>query len=455
MLRRLDGEAFEQAFSILKVADCIALLIILITILDINAFLAFLGVSILAGLLLGIDTGHITASIQKGIGDMLGSLVIVIVSGAMLGKLVAESGAAQRIASGMMYLFGERYIQWALVATGFIIGIPLFYNVGFVLVVPLIFSVAYRYNISAVYIGVPMLASLSVTHGFLPPHPSPSTLVAQFNADMGKTLMYGMLVAIPTVVVAGPIFARSLRRINAPLSKTFQSHSMPEDQLPGLANSILSSLLPVILLTITTVVTPMLADDTIHKKIMIFLSDPITKNGTIVMIISLAIATCTLGLNMGMNIKKIMNIYSDAVKDIAMMLLIVSGAGAFKQILIDSGVSAQIGDMLDGLHVHPLVLGWAIACVIRVCVGSATVAGITAAGIMMPLMNRPDVNPSLMVLSIGAGSLMFSHVNDAGFWLFKEYFNLSIKDTIRSWSLMETVVAIVGLCSVLILNVFV
>ena len=433
--------------SILIVLLCIGILVLLITQFKVNAFLAFLIISILAGLLLGIDAGQITGSIQKGIGDMLGSLVIVIVGGAMLGKLVAESGGAQRIASGMMYLFGERYIQWALMATGFIIGIPLFYNVGFVLVVPLIFSVVYRYKFPAVYIGLPMLASLSVTHGFLPPHPSPSYLVAQFGADMGQTLLYGIMVGIPTVIIAGPLFSRTLRRIHTQLPDTFKPSAVAEDKLPGLWNSIVSSLLPVILLALTTLLEPYIPKEGAFGKIFIFLSNP-----DMVLLVSLAIATYTLGLRMGMSMKRIMDIYGDAVKDIAMILLIMSGAGALKQVLMDSGVSDQIGVMLTGLDMHPLILGWAIACVIRVCVGSATVAGLTAAGIIMPLMGRPDVNPNLMVLAIGAGSLMFSHVNDGGFWLFKEYFNLSIKDTLKSWSVMETIVALVGMAGVLILN---
>ena len=433
--------------SILIVLLCIALLVLLITYFKINPFLAFLIISILTGLLLGIDVSKITASVQKGIGDMLGGLVIVIVSGAMLGKLVAESGAAQRIASGMMYLFGERYIHWALMITGFIIGIPLFYNVGFVLVIPLIFSVVYRYNFPVVYIGLPMLAALSVTHGFLPPHPSPTALVAQFNADMGKTLLYGIAVAIPTVIIAGPVFARTLRRINSPLPKTFEPKSGEQGRLPGLANSVISSLLPVVLLASTTIIGPKIQSDGLLKDIVIFLSDPV-----IVLLLSLAIATYTLGLNMSMSMKKIMDIYGDAVKDIAMILLIMSGAGALKQVLIDSGVSGEIALLFGGMNAHPLVVGWAMACVIRVCVGSATVAGLTAAGIMAPMLKDMNVDPNLMVLSIGAGSLMFSHVNDTGFWLFKEYFNLSIKDTIRSWSLMETIVAVVGLIGVLVLN---
>lgn len=436
--------------SILIVLICIGILILLITQFKVNAFLAFLAISILAGLLLGIDAAQITGSIQKGIGDMLGSLVIVIVGGAMLGKLVAESGGAQRIASGMMYLFGERYIQWALMATGFIIGIPLFYNVGFVLVIPLIFSVVYRYKFPAVYIGLPMLASLSVTHGFLPPHPSPSYLVAQFGADMGQTLLYGILVGIPTVIVAGPLFSRTLRRIHTDLPKTFQPSVIADDRLPGLWNSVLSSLLPVILLALTTIVAPYVPEIGFFSKVFVFLSNP-----DMVLLISLAIATYTLGLRMGMSMKKIMDIYADAVKDIALILLIMSGAGALKQVLMDSGVSAEIGVILSSLDMHPLLLGWAIACVIRVCVGSATVAGLTAAGIVLPLMSRPDVNPNLMVLAVGAGSLMFSHVNDGGFWLFKEYFNLSIKDTLRSWSVMETIVAVVGIIGVMILDAFI
>jgi Gnt-I system high-affinity gluconate transporter len=432
--------------SILIVFACIALLILLITQFKINAFLAFLLIAILAGLLLGIDSSSITTSIEKGIGDMLGGLVIVIVGGAMLGKLVAESGAAQQIATGMMYLFGERYIQWALMITAFIIGIPLFYNVGFVLVVPLIFSVAYQYKLPVIYIGLPMLAALSVTHGFLPPHPSPAYLVKQFGADMGITLMYGMLIGLPTVVLAGPLFSRTLRRINAPVPETFKPNALPNDQLPGLANSIISALLPVGLLALTTIFLPLLPTGTV-KTILEFLKAP-----AMVMLVSLCIATYTLGLLRGMSMKKIMNIYTDAVNDISMLLLIMGGAGALKQVLMDSGVTLEIASLLNGLEVHPLILGWFIACAIRVCVGSATVAGLTAAGIIEPLLHQPGVNPNLMVLAIGAGSLMFSHVNDGGFWLFKEYFNLSIKDTFKSWSVMETIVGVAGLAGVLLVN---
>jgi Gnt-I system high-affinity gluconate transporter len=436
--------------SLLIIFLSIVLLVLLITRFHFNTFIAFLIVSILAGLFLGIEIPEIARSVQKGIGEMLGSLVIIIVTGAMLGKLVAESGAAQKITAGMMKFLGEKHVQWALMITGFIIGIPLFYSVGFVLVVPFIFSVAYQYKLPAVYVGVPMLAAMSVTHGFLPPHPSPTALVAQFHADMGMTLLYGTVIAIPAVILAGPVFAKTLQKINSVPLKTFQSTPLPEDKLPSLANSIFSSLLPVILLAITTLSVPRITEPGLLRNILLFVSDP-----AIVMLLSLLICTYTLGTRMGITMTYIGGIFGDATKDVAMILLIISGAGAFKQILIDSGVNNSIGELLGGWNIHPLILGWVVAAVIRVCVGSATVAGLTAASIIAPLLSQRHVNPNLMVLSVGAGSLLFSHVNDSGFWLFKEYFNLSIKDTIRSWSLMETIIAIVGLMGVLLLNLVV
>lgn len=436
--------------TLLTIILCILALVMLITWGKVNAFLAFLIVSILTGVLLGIPLDKITLSVQKGIGDTLGSLVIVIVLGAMLGKLVAETGAAQRIASTMMGIFGTRYIQWALMVTGFIVGIPLFYNVGFVLMVPLIFSVVYQYKLPAVFIGLPMLASLSVTHGFLPPHPAPTALVGQFKANMGLTLLYGFVVAIPAIILAGPVFSRFVKNIVSTPLQTFQVNALPPEKLPGTANSFLSSLLPVILLMVTTLLPYIIPQEGIFKSITIFLSEP-----TIVMLIALIVATYTLGLKMGKSMSSLMNIYGDAVKDISMILFIVAGAGALKQVFIDSGVSNEIATVLKEWDIHPLVLGWLIACIIRVCIGSATVAGLTTAGIMAPIMAQTNASPELMVLAIGAGSLMFSHVNDGGFWMFKEYFNLSIKDTLRSWSVMETIVAVVGLIGVLLLNLVV
>lgn len=436
--------------SILIVLLCIAGLVILITVYKINPFLAFLIISILAGLLLGIPPGKVAKSVEKGIGDMLGSTAIIICLGAMFGKLIAESGAAQRISTVMMEAVGVKYIQWAMVITGFIVGIPLFYGIGFVLMVPLIFSVVYKYKLPAVPIGLAMLTALSVTHGFLPPHPSPSALVVLFNANMGLTLIYGLALAIPAIIIGGPLFSSTLKNIVSHPLKTFIPEDLPESRLPGKANSFLTALLPVFLLMATTLFPFLFRSGQSVSGIVSFFAEP-----SIVMLLALSVATFSLGTRQGKSISHVMNVYVDAVKDIAMILLIIGGSGALKQVLTDSGVSNQIAGMLENMHLQPLLLGWLIAAIIRVCIGSATVAGLTAAGIIAPLIISTNANPNLMVLSIGAGSLMFSHVNDSGFWLFKEYFNLSIKDTLRSWSMMESIVSIVGLIGVLLLNMVV
>jgi Gnt-I system high-affinity gluconate transporter len=318
------------------------------------------------------------------------------------------------------------------------------------LLISLIFAISYKYKLPAVYTGLPMLAALSVTHGFLPPHPSPAALVSQFNANMGRTLLYGIPLAIPAIILAGPIFAKTLKNIKSTPLETFKLEEVPEDKLPSTANSFFTSLMPIFILMITTTLLFFYTGDGIAKNVITFIGDPV-----IVMLAAVGVATFTLGTGMGKSMKSVMSIYAEATKDVALILLIISGAGIFKQVLLDSGVSEQIAGALQTFNVHPLILGWLIAAVLRLCLGSATIAGLTAAGIVAPLAIQSQVDPNLMVLSVGAGSLLFSHVNDPGFWLFKEYFNLSIKDTIRSWSIMETIVSVVGLAGVLILNLFI
>jgi Gnt-I system high-affinity gluconate transporter len=436
--------------TILIVLLCILLLVLLITWGKINSFIAFLVVALLAGWLLGIPLNKIPHSVQQGIGDMLGSLAIVICLGAMLGKLVAESGAAQRITSSLRNLFGEKNIRWALMVTGFVVGLPLFFDVSFVLLIPLVFSVVYQYKLPAVYVGLPMVAAMSVTHGFLPPHPAPVSLVAQFGANMGLTLMYGLAVAIPTVILAGPVFTQTVKNIRSTPLKTFLPKHIPEEKMPGFASSFFTSLLPVILLIIGTIMTFIDIKSDYIKSMISFFANPV-----VVMLIALAVATYTLGIRKGRTMTDIMNHYSDAVKDIAMILLVIAGAGALKQVFIDSGVSKQVADSLDGLSINPFLLGWTIAAVIRICVGSATVAGLTTASIIAPTVIQTHCDPNLMVLAVGAGSLMFSHVNDAGFWIFKEYFNITVKETFLSWSLMETIISVAGLGGVMILHIFI
>jgi Gnt-I system high-affinity gluconate transporter len=423
-------------------------LVILTSILKINAFLSFLFVSISGGLILGIPFLGIIKSVQKGIGDMLGSIIMVIGLGAMLGKLVAESGAAQVIADTMIKIFGKKHIQWGLMVTGFIIGIPLFYNVGFVLCIPIIFTLVYQYKLPAVYIGLPMMASLSVAHGFLPPHPSPVALISFFHADLGKTLILGLILSVPALVLAGPVFAGTLKGIQ-PLTGISPFYVIPskKEVLPGIFISFFSALLPVFLLVITSIFHEVFPTEGKFYKISEWASDP-----NILMLISLILASILLGQIKTQGIIPLMRIYERSIQDIAMILFIIGGSGALKQVLVDSGASNQIAGFFGHSSLNPLFLGWIIAATFRVCLGSATIAGLTTAGIILPMMTGFHVNPNLMVLAIGSGSLMFSHLNDPGFWMFKEYFHISLQDTFRSWSLMETIVSVVGLLGVLVLQ---
>jgi len=432
---------------IFSIICCLAILIVLIAVLKFHPFLAFIIVSLLLGWWLGIPVEKLTASVKTGIGNILGDLVVIICLGAMLGKLVAETGAAQQISGTLVKAFGEKRLQWAMMLTGLIVGIPLFYNVGFVLLIPLLFAVIHQTGKPAVYMALPMLAALSVTHGFLPPHPSPVAIATQMNASLGKLLLYGMAVAIPAILLAGPVFAVTIKNIKAVPLQVFKPKTVEADKMPGAANSFFTALLPALLLIFFSVIVYIVQPANSLKSLLVFWGDPM-----VVMLVSLLYATYVLGIKNGHSIKTIMAIYGDAIAEIAIILLVIAGAGALKQVMTDSGVSTQIGNQLANLQVNPLVLGWLIAVVIRLCVGSATVAGLTAAGIMAPVLLHSDVSAELMVLSIGAGSLFFSHVNDSGFWMFKEYFNLSVKDTLKTWSVMETIVSVVGLAGVLVLQ---
>lgn len=425
----------------------IVVLILLTTTCRVNPFIALILAAILAGLLSGIPLTGIAKSIQKGIGDMLGSIIVVLAAGAKIGKLVAESGAAKVIAEKIMQVCGKKYIQWGLMLTGLVIGIPLFYNVGFVLVIPIIFSLVYQYQLPVVYVAVPMLASLSVAHSFLPPHPSPASLAGTFNASMGKTFLYGILVAIPAIIVAGPLFSKTLKHIKSEGPLTMAAEKTFATTLPGFLNSVGSSMLPVFLLALTTALSLLLPADSFWQNIVGFINDP-----TILMMFALLIVTYTLGIRQGKKIKQVMSIYELGVKDVATIMLIIGASGALKQVLIDSNASTSIAAYFKEMNMPPLIFGWLLAAIIRVCLGSATVAGLTAAGIIAPMMSSMNVNAELMILSVGAGSVFFSHVNDTGFWMFKEYFNLSVKNTMLSWSLMETIVSVMGLAGVLLLN---
>lgn len=430
----------------LAIAGIVAL-ILLLAVARFNPFLGFLIVSIGLGLAAGLTPSAVSASVQRGLGETLGSLAIVIGLGAMLGKIVAESGAAQRIATRLMRLSGPSRVQWALMVTGFVIGLPLFFSVGFVLVIPLIFSVATQYRLPPVFVGLPMVAALSVTHGYLPPHPAPAALVQQFGADVGLTLLYGIVIAIPAIVLGGPVFARAVRHIDRPPLATFTPRLLPDDALPSFGASLFTALLPVALLASGAVLSPWL-DARGAAYVATALTDP-----ALALLAAVLVAVAVLGVRNGRPMRDVMGWCERAVADVAMVLLIVGGAGAFEQVLTDAGASVAIAGALAQLQVPPLVLAWSMAALVRVCVGSATVAALTTAGFVAPLAGTGAVDPNLLVLAIGAGSLAASHVNDGGFWLFKEYFNLSLTECLLTWTVMETIVAVVGLAGVLMLDI--
>ncbi|PXY44710.1 GntP family permease [Flavobacterium hydrophilum] len=435
--------------SIVILALCIAFLIIQIAWFKINAFLAFIITALFAGLFLGIPMNSLPQTIQKGLGEMLSSITLIIVFGTCIGKLTVSSGAANVIAKTVMEWTGKKYLRLGLMITGFIVGIPLFYSVGFVLLVPLIFSVAHQFKLSKVYLGIPMLASLSVAHGFLPPHPSPMALSSILNADIGLVLLYGIIIAVPTIFIAGLLFSNLLKNIQTESDSAIlnvEEVSNTIGKLPGFSISLFSALFPVFGLTLTSLL-PLFSSNQTLINVCKTVGEP-----SIIMLISLLLCTYTLGLRMNRSLQSVMDDYAIAIKDVALIVLIVGGAGSLKEVMTVSGVNEAIVSALTQINIHPYLLAWIMAAIIRICVGSATAAGLMTASVLLPLLQTNNLDPNLLVLSVGAGSLMCSHVNDPGFWMFKEYFNVSLKDTFKSWTVMESLVSILGIIFIFILN---
>lgn len=405
--------------------------------------IALLTVAIVTGLLLGMPASKVMGSISNGIGSTLGSMIMVLALGAMMGKLIEDSGSAKKIVFILIKAFGKKNIQWAVLLTGFLVGIPLFYNAGFVVLIPLVFAIASATGLSKLYIGIPMAAALSVTHGFLPPHPGPIALAGIFHADIGKTLIYGLILSIPIAAIAGVFFPRLILKRNDNVAT--QNFTVSEEQnLPSGTKSFITALLPVFLIIAGTIGSSFKIDYAV-KPVFVFLADP-TAALLISVIITLFVQSSP--------IVKAMESCAEGVKSIAMIVLIIAAGGAFKQILIDSGMGETVKQLTGNLNLSPLLLAWLITASLRVTLGSATVAALTASGMVLPLIGS-HAPPELMVLSVGAGSLMFSHVNDTGFWMFKEYFNLTLKQTFSTWTVMESIVSVLGLVGVLVLNRFI
>ena len=422
------------------ISVAIVLLVLFISVLKLQPFISFLLVSLGLGLASGLTTSDTIVAIQKGIGGTLGSIIPIIILGAMIGKMVAKSQATTVIADWLVDVLGQKNLPFAFMIIGFIVGLPLFYSVAFLLMAPLVLSTAQRHNLPVVYLGIPMLASLSITQGFLPPHPAPYYLVTHLpGADMGITLGLGIVISIPAMLASGWLFGKTLK--NIPASPMSFVEPPTDAKAPSLRSSLFVLLLPVGLIAMQSFAK------NLYNPFLEFVGEPI-----VALLISLGAALYLLGFNRGISWSEMQGWLLESIKDISPLMLTFGGAGAFKEILQAMKVGDEILKLTQQSTLDPLIIAWMIAGVLRIVTGSSTVAGITTAGLILPILSASGANPNLMALSIGAGSMVLSHVNDAGFWLYKEYFGVTIKDSLRSWTIMETILAVVGLLGVLVLQ---
>jgi Gnt-I system high-affinity gluconate transporter len=431
----------------LIIISCILIQLYLTT-LKVSPFISLLIISVFGGLALGIEPQELIKTFEKGVGSTLSGLLLIVCLGAILGKILEESGAAEQISKSLINKFGSKNIHWAVMLAGFFVGIPLFYNAGFVILFPLIISVVRSAKVPILSIAIPMAASLSVTHCFLPPHPGPVLLINTFNADFGKTLIYGLIIAVPAVIIGGPILGKFFKNEISFNKSNTGITNIENKKLPSFKSSLVIALMPVFLILIGAT-SKIFLEHSFLRILLQFIGESM-----IALLFTVIIALYYFGSKKGISFETQSKWISSAVEGIAMILLIIASAGIFKQVLIDSGTADQISDLSGYFKMPPIVFAWCITALIRISIGSATVAAITAAGIVAPLVNT-EISPELIVLSIGAGSVFGSHINDSGFWMFKEYFNLSLKQTLLSWTLMESLISVIGLAGVLILDIFI
>ncbi len=433
---------------ILIIATGILVLLLLILKLRMHAFVALVIVSAGIGLVSGLAPDAVLKSMQKGTGDTLGSMAFILGLGAMLGGMIAETGAAVVIARRFIRFFGEGKLPWAMVFTGFIVGVPMFYSVAFLVVIPIIFSVARETKLPLLYVAIPMISALSVTHGFLPPHPAPSAIVGIYHADLQRTMVLGLILSVPTIILGGVIFGKFFRKSTVPVPEHFFNTQSPlAARPPSFFLSVMSALMPVLLIGCSALGQFLVEKTNPAYGWLSFLGDP-----AISLLISVLFAVWALAIHNGHSLEASMKPLGTSLGPVAAIILIIGGGGALKQILLDTGTSQYIVDAMKNLALSPLLLAWCIAAALRIAIGSATVAALTTGGILAPLAASGVVSPELLVLATGAGSLTCSQVNDTGFWLFKEYFNTSIIETLKSWTTMETIISFVGLAGVLVME---
>jgi len=426
-------------------------LILLIARAKLHPFIALIVVSLTMGIVVGMPPEAAVKAFLDGTGNVLGFIAVVVGLGTMLGKIMAESGAATRIATTLIDLFGEKRVHWAIMFVAFIVGIPVFFQVGFVLLIPLVFTIARRTGMSLIKIGIPLVAGLSVVHGMLPPHPAAMLAVTAYHADVGRTILYGLIVGIPTAALAGPVFAPWIAR-RVPLTKesplAAQLGGESSQAMPGFFVSAFTVLIPVILMLLWSTAQVLLTPTSSLRPALAFIGQPV-----VALLLALLFSFWSLGRTRHFTREQLLKFCNDCLAPTATIILVIGAGGGFNQVLVQSGVGRAIANIAIGSHASPMLLAWGIAALIRVATGSATVAMTAAAGIVAPIAaSAPGSSPELLVLATGAGALILSHVNDAGFWLIKEFFNMTVQQTLKTWTVAETIIGVAGLGFTLLLS---
>jgi GntP family gluconate:H+ symporter len=426
-------------------AVAIVVLVVLIARYKLNPFVTLVVVSLALGVSVGMPMNGIVKAFETGVGNTLGHIALVVALGTMLGKMMAESGGAERIAHTVIAAFGERRVHWAMAVIAFIVGIPVFFEVGFVLLVPIAFTVAKRTGTNMVFVGIPMVAGLSVVHGLVPPHPAALVAVTAYDADIGRTIAYALIVGLPTAAVAGPLFGKLVSRYvvpdpDNPLMEEMAEQGKPRD-LPSFGVTLFTILLPVALMLAGSWADLFTTPKSLGNDLL-----RLAGNSVVALLIALLVSFWTIGRARGFDRATILKFTNDCLGPIAAVTLVVGAGGGFGRVLMDSGISNAVVGLATGAHLSPLLLGWLVAALIRVATGSATVAMTTACGIVAPIVAQSaSISPELMVLATGAGSLILSHVNDGGFWLVQEYFGLTVPQTFRTWTVCETIISVMAL----------
>jgi gluconate transporter len=440
----------ETTFLVFTLFTAILLVVFLIMRLHLHAFVSLVIACMYVGFLTGMPLAKICTSIEAGMGSTLGFLATVLGMGSILGKMLEMSGGAERLARTLINKLGKERANWAMMVVGLITGIPVFFQVGFVLLIPLVISVARATGMSIVAIGVPMGVSLQIVHCMLPPHPAAMAIAATLNADIGKVIMLGLIVCIIAATIAGPIWTRFIKKsitVNLP-ALNVAVKEIKDEELPKFGITLFTILLPMLIMVSKTIFDLTAAKTSELAPVVNFIGNPITA-----LLISAFFAYWSLGLARGFKMQDLLKFTDQSFAPVAGILLVIGAGGAFNRVLIDSGLGIKLGEVLTGLSLSPLILAWIVAAVMRFSVGSATVAMMTATGIVMPmLVQYPGLDPALVALAVGSGAICFSHVTDSGFWIVKEYFGLSVQDALKSYTLATCIASVVAISVTLVLS---